>query len=66
MKFAITVQGNEKKWNFIFEADEKFHQDWIDDGLDVCKLVEEIKLSDKEFRNIRRMLKSRKNGMWLN
>ncbi len=39
--FQITIKGKTEEWAFDFEADEKYWQDWLDDGLNV-KMVMNI------------------------
>lgn len=34
-KLTVVVKGKQKKWVFDFEGDEKYIQDYKDDGLEV-------------------------------
>ena len=40
--FSIEVQGREHTWSFPFEADSRYLQDWLDDGLDVALVANTI------------------------
>lgn len=41
-KFSITVKGKENTYSFNFIADDKYWQEWLDDGLEVNKVVNTI------------------------
>lgn len=36
--FEITVHGKSKTWGFLFDGEEKYLQDWVNDGLDVSRV----------------------------
>ena len=39
--FLITVRGKQHEWSFPFDYDEKYWDEWLEDGLDI-KMVENI------------------------
>lgn len=40
--FSITVKGNNRLYAFEFVGDESSWQTWVDDGLDVCMVMNTI------------------------
>jgi len=41
-KMSIEVRGKRKEWSFEFEGDDKYLQEWWDDGLNVMIITETI------------------------
>ena len=59
--FAIVVHGKERVWDFLFEGDDKYLQEWLDDGLDIAEVVEVIPAEDHVVNHVKNWWKSNKS-----
>lgn len=46
---SITVQGINHIWSFEFEGDDKFIEEWREDGLEIDEIVAEIDFSGEKL-----------------
>ena len=41
-RYSITIKGNTKTWCFLIEGAEKYLEDWLEDGLEIDRVISSV------------------------